>query len=227
MPTATDIAFAVGILSLLGKGVPPALRMLLLTVAIVDDIVAIFIIASTYSNGIELPGLALAGSGALLVWIMQRLRIRPAPAYILPGVLIWFGLLRAGIHPALAGVVLGLMAPANAKSNHLQRLLHPWVAYAIMPLFALANAGVSFKALPLEAGLPPDSGPGNHSRARRGQTSRDRCRGGSGGSFRGVYIAGGSPLVSHGPVRLPGRHWLYDVDLHRQPRLFRSHAAGR
>jgi NhaA family Na+:H+ antiporter len=160
VPTATDIAFAVGILSLLGKGVPPALRMLLLTVAIIDDIVAVFIIASTYSNGIGLPGVALAGSGALLVWIMQRLRIRPAPAYILPGVLIWFGLLRAGIHPALAGVVLGLMAPANAQSNHLQRLLHPWVAYAIMPLFALANAGVSFTALSLEAGLPRTVGLG-------------------------------------------------------------------
>ncbi|MDB6014528.1 MAG: sodium:proton antiporter [Gammaproteobacteria bacterium] len=160
VPTATDIAFAVGILSLLGKGVPPALRMLLLTVAIVDDIVAVFIIASTYSKGIGLPGVALAGAGALLVWIMQRLRIRAAPAYILPGVLIWFGLLRAGIHPALAGVVLGLMAPANAQSNHLQRLLHPWVAYAVMPLFALANAGVSFKALSLEAGLPRTVGLG-------------------------------------------------------------------
>jgi NhaA family Na+:H+ antiporter len=160
VPTATDIAFAVGILSLLGKGVPPALRMLLLTVAIIDDIVAVFIIASTYSKGIGLPGVALAGAGALLVWIMQRLRIRAAPAYILPGMLVWFGLLRAGIHPALAGVVLGLMAPANAQSNHLQRLLHPWVAYAIMPLFALANAGVSFKALSLEAGLPRTVGLG-------------------------------------------------------------------
>jgi NhaA family Na+:H+ antiporter len=160
VPTATDIAFAVGILSLLGKGVPPALRMLLLTVAIIDDIVAVFIIASTYSNGIGLPGVALAAAGALLVWIMQRLRIRPAPAYILPGVLIWFGLLRAGLHPALAGMVLGLMAPANAQSNHLQRLLHPWVAYAIMPLFALANAGVSFAALSLEPGLPRTVGLG-------------------------------------------------------------------
>jgi NhaA family Na+:H+ antiporter len=160
IPTATDIAFAVGILSLLGKGVPPALRMLLLTVAIIDDIVAVFIIASTYSNGIGLPGVALAGCGALLVWIMQKLRIRAAPAYILPGVLIWFGLLRAGIHPALAGVVLGLMAPPDAAANRLQRLLHPWVAYAIMPLFALANAGVSFKALSLEAGLPRTVGLG-------------------------------------------------------------------
>jgi NhaA family Na+:H+ antiporter len=153
VPTATDIAFAVGILSLLGKGVPPALRMLLLTVAIIDDIVAVVIIASTYSNGIGLPGAALAGCGAILVWIMQRLRIRVAPAYVIPGVLIWLGLLRAGIHPALAGVVLGLMAPANAQSNHLQRRLHPWVAYAIMPLFALANAGVSFTTLSLAGGL--------------------------------------------------------------------------
>jgi NhaA family Na+:H+ antiporter len=160
VPTATDIAFAVGILSLLGKGVPPALRMLLLTVAIIDDIVAVFIIASTYSEGIGLPGVALAGGGALLVWIMQKLRIRAAPAYIIPGVLIWFGLLRAGIHPALAGVVLGLMAPPNAQSNHLQRRLHPWVAYAIMPLFALANAGVSFKALSLEGGVPRTVGLG-------------------------------------------------------------------
>jgi NhaA family Na+:H+ antiporter len=153
IPTATDIAFAVGILSLLGKGTPPALRMLLLTVAIIDDIAAIFIIASFYSSGIGLAGLALAGCGMLLVWTMQRFGIRWALAYSVPGALIWFGLLRAGVHPSLAGVVLGLMAPATARSTHLQRALHPWVAYGIMPLFALANAGVSFKALSLETGV--------------------------------------------------------------------------
>jgi NhaA family Na+:H+ antiporter len=154
VPTATDIAFAVGILALVGKGIPPALRMLLLTLAIIDDIIAIFIIASSYSSGIRLAGLALAGCGALIVWMMQRLRIRRAPAYVLPGVLIWFGMLRSGIHPTLAGVVLGMMAPATAASNHLLRRLHPWVAYAIMPLFALANAGVSLKELSLSAGAP-------------------------------------------------------------------------
>lgn len=160
VPTATDIAFAVGILSLMGKRIPPALRMLLLTVAIVDDIVAVFIIASTYSHGIGLPGLGLAVCGTVLVRVMQRLGVRPAPAYLLPGTLIWFGLLRAGIHPALAGVVLGLMAPATARSNHLQRSLHPWVAYAIMPLFALANAGVSFKEVSFGVGAPRSVGAG-------------------------------------------------------------------
>jgi Na+:H+ antiporter, NhaA family len=152
VPTATDIAFAVGILSLLGKGTPPALRMLLLTVAIVDDIVAVFIIASSYSNGIQWAGLALAGAGMLLVWTMQRMGIRWVLAYLVPGALIWFGLERSGVHPSLAGVVLGLMAPATARSTHLQRSLHPWVSYGIMPLFALANAGVSFKAFSLETG---------------------------------------------------------------------------
>ena len=147
VPTATDIAFAVGILSLLGKGVPPTLRLLLLTLAIIDDIVAIIIIASAYSRGIELSGLALAACGILAVWIMQRLKIRNRPVYLLPGLLLWLGLLRAGIHPTLAGVILGMMAPATAASNHLLRRLHPWVAYAIMPLFALANAGVDLRAL--------------------------------------------------------------------------------
>jgi Na+:H+ antiporter, NhaA family len=152
VPTATDIAFAVGILSLLGKGTPPALRMLLLTVAIVDDIVAVFIIASSYSNGIQWAGLALAGGGMLLVWTMQRIGIRSVLAYLVPGALIWLGLERSGVHPSLAGVVLGLMAPATARSTHLQRSLHPWVSYGIMPLFALANAGVSFRAFSLETG---------------------------------------------------------------------------
>ena len=154
VPTATDIAFAVGILSLVGKGIPPVLRMLLLTLAIVDDIVAILIIASAYSSGIRLAGVALAGCGALIVWMMRRLRVRHAAAYVLPGILIWFGMLRSGIHPTLAGVVLGMMAPATAASNHLLRRLHPWVAYAIMPLFALANAGVSLKGLSVSAGAP-------------------------------------------------------------------------
>jgi Na+:H+ antiporter, NhaA family len=151
VPTATDIAFAVGILSLVGKGIPPALRMLLLTLAIIDDVVAILIIALAYSSGIQLAALALAACGAFIVWAMRCLGIRPL-AYILPGGLIWFEMLRSGIHPTLAGVVLGMMAPATAASNHLLRRLHPWVAYAIMPLFAFANAGVSLKHLPLSAG---------------------------------------------------------------------------
>jgi NhaA family Na+:H+ antiporter len=147
VPTATDIAFAVGVLSLLGKGIPPALRLLLLTLAIIDDIVAIIIIATAYSRSIEFSGLALSACGISAIWVMQRLEIRNRPVYFLPGLLIWVGLMRAGIHPTLAGVVLGMMAPATAASNHLLRRLHPWVAYVIMPLFALANAGVDLSAL--------------------------------------------------------------------------------
>jgi Na+:H+ antiporter, NhaA family len=147
VPTATDIAFAVGILSLLGKGLPPVLRLLLLTLAIIDDIAAIIIIATAYSHSIEFSGFAIAACGVLAIWVMQRLRVRNRPAYLLPGLLLWVGLLRAGVHPTLAGVILGMMAPATAASHRLLRTLHPWVAYAIMPLFALANAGVDVRAL--------------------------------------------------------------------------------
>jgi NhaA family Na+:H+ antiporter len=151
VPTATDIAFAVGILSLVGKGLPPALRVLLLTLAIIDDIVAIVIIASVYSQGIRLSGLALVAAAVLVVWGMQRLRVRYAAAYLVPGALLWLGMLRSGVHPTLAGVILGLLAPATAASNRLLRRLHPWVAYLIMPLFALANAGVDLRGLHLTA----------------------------------------------------------------------------
>jgi NhaA family Na+:H+ antiporter len=152
VPTATDIAFAVGILSLLGKRVPPVLRLLLLTLAIIDDIVAIIIIATAYSRSMEFSGFVLAGCGTLAVWLMQRLKVRSRPAYLLPGLLLWVGLMRAGIHPTLAGVILGMLAPATAASSHLLRRLHPWVAYAIMPLFALANAGVDLSALSFSGG---------------------------------------------------------------------------
>jgi NhaA family Na+:H+ antiporter len=147
VPTATDIAFAVGILSLVGKGIPPTLRLLLLSLAIIDDIVAIFIISSAYSQGIQLSGLAIAAAAITAVWAMQRLQIRHPAAYILPGIVLWAGMMRSGVNPTVAGVILGMMAPATAASNHLMRRLHPWVAYVIMPLFALANAGIDLHGL--------------------------------------------------------------------------------
>jgi len=193
VPTATDIAFAVGVLSLLGKRVPVQLRVLLLAVAIIDDIAAILIIAMVYSSGLKLLGLALAAAGIGLVFLMQRLGIGSALAYALPGAVVWSGLLYAGVHPSLAGVALGLLAPIaprHSRENLLadagsalrefgERLrrsdgdtqalmrpakrlrfaqremlspllrvettLHPWVAYFIMPVFALANAGVDLR----------------------------------------------------------------------------------
>jgi NhaA family Na+:H+ antiporter len=159
IPTATDIAFAVGVLSLAGRGVPPALRMLLLTLAIIDDIAAILVIAFFYSSGIAVGGLVLVGAGVLLVLSMQRLSVRPALAYVVPGALVWFGMLRAGVHPALAGVLMGLLTPTGAVER-VESALHPWVAFGIMPLFALANAGVGLQGLDLSGGVPLAVGAG-------------------------------------------------------------------
>jgi Na+:H+ antiporter, NhaA family len=154
VPTATDIAFAVGVLSLVGKHAPPALRMLLLTLAIVDDIIAILIIATFYSGGIAMSGLAIVGCAILVLWIIQRFAIRHPLAYTIPGALLWLGMLRAGIHPTLAGVALGMLLPPTHSSSRILRSLHLLVAYAVLPLFALANAGVDFQGLSLAAGAP-------------------------------------------------------------------------
>jgi NhaA family Na+:H+ antiporter len=196
IPTATDIAFAVGVLALLGKSIPSAIRVFLLALAIIDDVVAVVIIAAFYSGGVDITGLIVAGCGALLVLAFQRLGVGAAYAYVIPGAVLWWGLLHAGVHPALAGVVLGLMTPVvsvrrseepahvlaaralNDLGRHsqgaghdrallaeplkrlrhaqrelvppvvrVQRALHPWVAYGVMPLFALANAGVSLEGI--------------------------------------------------------------------------------
>lgn len=200
VPTATDIAFAVGVLALLGRSIPGNLRIFLLTLAIVDDIIAVLVIACFYSSGLNYTGFGVAASGVAMVLVMQRISIGFAPAYVVPGAIIWAGLLVSGAHPTLAGVVLGLMTPVTptlrreralvemshatgsmvqqegaasdstdglAKPLQVLRLaqremlapvvrvqwsLHPWVAYGIMPLFALANAGVSFSGLGLTGG---------------------------------------------------------------------------
>jgi NhaA family Na+:H+ antiporter len=171
IPTATDIAFAVGVLSLAGRGMPPALRMLLLTLAIIDDLVAIAVIACFYSAGIAFGGLVIVAAGVAGVLVLQSLAIRRSLAYVLPGAVVWFGMLRAGLHPTLAGVLLGLMTPATARFGLARRRaarpprlasplalletrLHPWVAFGVMPLFALANAGVSLNGLNFSTGAP-------------------------------------------------------------------------
>ena len=121
IPTATDIAFAVGVLSLIGKAVPPALRMLLLTLAIIDDIAAILVIAFVYSSGIAVGGLLIVAAGVLGVLLLQWLGGQAALAYVLPGAVVWLGMLRAGMHPTLAGVLLGLLTPATSAFGRAQR----------------------------------------------------------------------------------------------------------
>jgi len=151
VPMATDIAFAVGALTLLGKRVPPALRILLLALAVIDDLGAIIVIALFYSGGIKLAALGVAGAGILLILLMQKLRFRSPWAYVIPGIVIWAGTLASGVHPTIAGVAIGLCTPVRAPSGQdgpspaerVQQALHRWVAFGIMPVFALVNAGVS------------------------------------------------------------------------------------
>ena len=159
IPTATDIAFAVGVLALLGRGLPPALRVFLLTLAIIDDLAAVLIIALFYSGGLEWNMLLIAALGLLGVYGLQALGIRRAWFYVLPGAVLWWGIWQTGAHPTLAGVVLGLVTPVQmlagresaAPVDRVAASLHPWVAFGIMPLFALANAGVSMQGGELPA----------------------------------------------------------------------------
>lgn len=198
VPTATDIAFAVGVLALLGRSIPANVRVFLLALAIIDDIIAVLIIALFYSGGLDYNGFLVAGLGVALVLGFRQIGIGSAFAYVLPGAITWIGLLMTGAHPTLAGVVLGMLTPvvplrtrerpldvvmraaerlrdhddkthashqlaASLKQLRLaqrellppvvrvQMALHPWVAFGVMPLFALANAGVSLSGVDLSA----------------------------------------------------------------------------
>jgi Na+:H+ antiporter, NhaA family len=147
IPMATDIAFAVGILALLGKRVPPALRVLLLALAVIDDLGAIVVIAIFYSAGIAWWGLIIAATAVGCIIAMQRRGIHVKLAYLAPAIAVWAGLYSAGIHPSIAGVIVGVVTPVifrgQSPSQTLIERLHPWVAFGVMPLFALANAGIS------------------------------------------------------------------------------------
>jgi NhaA family Na+:H+ antiporter len=147
IPMATDIAFAVGILALLGPRVPSNLKLFLLTLAIVDDIGAIVVIALFYSRGLDGWWLAGAAAVTLAVVAMSRLGVDQPIAYIVPGILLWWCLHEAGVEPTLAGVVLGLLTPARPRRGvpvleRLENGLHPLSSFVIVPIFALANAGV-------------------------------------------------------------------------------------
>ena len=156
IPMATDIAFAVGILSLLGKRVPTQLKIFLLALAIADDLGAVLVIAIFYTSGIHL--LALAGSFALfaVIFALSRKGIRHVWLHLPLALLSWFLMHESGIHATIAGVVLGFLMPHEDDNPNdptpLERwvhILHPYVGYGIMPLFALANAGVVFGEISL------------------------------------------------------------------------------
>jgi len=161
IPTATDIAFALGVLSLLGSRVPNALKLFLLTLAIIDDLGAIIIIALFYSGDLSMISLAVASAALITLFLMNKKGVTKIAPFILVGAVLWMAVLKSGVHATLAGVVLAffipLKGPANGESPllHLEHILHPYVAFAILPIFAFANTGLDFTGLSLESLLHP------------------------------------------------------------------------
>jgi len=162
IPSATDIAFALGLLSLFGARVPLGLKILLMTLAVLDDLGAIVIIALFYTNDLSWIALASAAAAVVVLAALNRAGVMRIAAYVLVGAVLWICVLKSGVHATLAGVVTALFIPArgaqgSAKSplTTLEHSLHPWVAYAILPVFAFANAGVSLAGLRFRDLLEP------------------------------------------------------------------------
>lgn len=156
IPTATDIAFSLGILSLLGSRVPVSLKIFLTALAIFDDMGAIIVIAIFYTSELSFLSLALALFFIGILVVLNRFNVKGYAPYFLVGTLLWLSLLHSGVHATLAGVILAMAiplrnpreAPGFSPSEHLVKKLHPWIAYLVLPLFAFANAGVSLTDMP-------------------------------------------------------------------------------
>ena len=154
IPTATDIAFAVGVLALAGRGAPASLRIFLLALAVSDDLGAIVLIAVLFTEKLSWLALSCAALSLLLLIACNRFGVTRLAVYLFLGFLLWLSVLKSGVHATLAGVVLGLAIPLPRKGEagvaaRLEHRLHPWVAFLILPLFALANAGVQLDNLNL------------------------------------------------------------------------------
>jgi len=161
IPMATDIAFALGVLALLGKRVPVSLKLFLMTLAIIDDLGAIVVIALFYSGELSNLSLILAAASIVSLIVMNRLGVVKLGPYLLIGLLLWVCVLKSGVHATLAGVVLAFCIPLRTRNEEssplltLEHALHPWIAYGVLPLFAFANAGVSLSGVTLESFTHP------------------------------------------------------------------------
>lgn len=167
IPTATDIAFALGILSLLGSRVPVAMKLLLSTIAVLDDLIAIVIIAVFYTSDLSMLALGAAFASLAIMIVLNRMKVRALTPYLLLGAVMWVCVLKSGVHATLAGVATGLLIPHVDKDNEisdeeeysplewLEHALHPWVAYVILPVFAFANAGLALGGMAFSDMLAP------------------------------------------------------------------------
>jgi NhaA family Na+:H+ antiporter len=156
IPAATDIAFAVGVLALLGSRVPPSLKIFLLALAIIDDLGAIVIIAVFYTANLAVTALALSALGCVILALINRAGVTKIAPYVVVGVFIWVCVLKSGVHATLAGVATALAVPLEGRNGEedrpletLEHSLHTWVTFLILPLFGFANAGVSLAGLTL------------------------------------------------------------------------------
>jgi len=162
IPSATDIAFALAILTLFGKNIPPAVKIFLLAVAIFDDLGAIIVIAVFYNSGLAIEPLLLAVGGTIALFALNRFNIIVMTPYVLLGIFLWFCFYYSGIHTTLAGVMVGLMIPMRNPSdpkdsplNRCMHFLHPWVSFMVLPIFAFTSAGVDLKGLTVSSFLEP------------------------------------------------------------------------
>ncbi|WP_412486671.1 Na+/H+ antiporter NhaA [Shewanella chilikensis] len=160
IPAATDIAFALGIMALLGNRVPVALKVFLLALAIIDDLGVIVIIALFYSSDLSMISLVIAAAAVIGLIILNRRGVTALGAYGVLGAILWVAVLKSGVHATLAGVIIAFCIPLRDKqggspSEHLEHTLHPWSTFLILPVFAFANAGVALGGMSLESLVSP------------------------------------------------------------------------
>lgn len=162
VPTATDIAFALGVMMILGSRIPASLKVCLVTIAVIDDLFAVIVIALFYTSEISMMSLALAGLGLCVALALNVFKVTKTSLYILVGLFVWACVLKSGVHATLAGVAMGLIIPLKAQNKYgespatsLEHSLHPWVNFLILPVFAFANAGISFSGITLHTLLQP------------------------------------------------------------------------
>ena len=163
IPSATDIAFALGVLSLLSDRVPVSLKVFLLAIAIIDDLGAILIIAFFYTDDLSLYALAVSAVAAAILIGFNRLGVRALTPYLLVGLVLWVMVLKSGVHATLAGVMVALTLPLRpahddprpTKYHEIEHALHPWVAFFVMPVFAFANSGIPLAGVGLDALMQP------------------------------------------------------------------------
>jgi len=161
IPSATDIAFALGVMALVGSRVPRSLKIFLTALAVIDDLGAILIIALFYTADVSGFALGVAAICVAVMFALNRFNVRKTPIYLAIGVVLWAAVLQSGVHATMAGVITALMIPADKDANGnsalvgLEHALHPYVTYFILPVFALANAGVSFAGITWESVTHP------------------------------------------------------------------------